>query len=127
MKQIVHSMNFRFDPLKHYGYFDKDRLSETVPDHALSVRDILDRYVRNRPLPLRMESVFTGEDEFPDFDKMDELEKLDYQRENAEFIRQEQLHLKNTQERIARQKAEIEKAKLTRSNEAGEGGTTPPA
>jgi len=58
----------------------------TVPDQALSVRDILDRYVRGRDVET-FAGVYTDSDLVPDnWERMDQIERTEYVRSMKEDL-----------------------------------------
>lgn len=67
--------------------------SMTVPDMALSIKEILDRFARGLPLDNERIPMYHGEDMPPDIKKMDLSEVEDLKRENAELILQQQKDL----------------------------------
>lgn len=81
------------------------RRRQTVPNQAMSLEEILQRFVRNEPLPIGRDALYhEGEDDLSKLDDLDLTEKKEY----ADKQRQVQREYKE-QERIKREKA---KAKL---------------
>lgn len=64
-----------------------DLPSKTVPDQAMSVREILSRYARGLSLGGSRTPVFDGDDsDFPDLEKLDKVERLEViRRVKAEY------------------------------------------
>lgn len=60
--------------------------SYTVPNQSMSVREIMIRFTRGVGTPSR-QPVYDEDGSTPDFDRMDEMEKLDHLAEVRESIR----------------------------------------
>lgn len=52
--------------------------SMTVPDQAMSVKEIMDRFVRGIPMEAGKVPIYEGEEFIPDWQKMDLTEKQEY-------------------------------------------------
>lgn len=63
-----------------------DLPSATVPDDALSIKEILDRYARGLPLGGERVPVYNNEELLPDFERMSEIERLEWLHSNADYI-----------------------------------------
>lgn len=80
------------------------RKRQVVPNQAMSLGEILQRFVRHEPLPVGKEGVYhEGEDDLSKLDVMDPTEKKEY----ADRLRQTQREYKE-QQRIKRVKLENE-------------------
>ena len=86
-------------------------ISLTVPDQALTVRDLITRYTRGRALPAGRTPIWNGEEEFPDFERMTIQEQLDYKMDLEIYIREKR-------QELADQKSEEEKIKRLESRAA---------
>jgi len=81
------------------------RKKQVVPNQAMSLEEILKRFVRNEALPIGREALYhEGEDDLSKLDDMDPVDKKEY----ADRQRQVQREFKE-QERVKREKA---KAKI---------------
>lgn len=60
--------------------------SITVPNQAMSVREIMLRFTRGTP-PLTRQAVYNEDYEIPDVDTMDFVEREEYAKQNAQHIR----------------------------------------
>lgn len=92
-------------------------ISETVPDQAMSVRTIMDRFSRGMPIGQQKTEIWDPhEDEFPDLDKMDLAER----QEAIERLKDEAKH---TDSKVAAHKKQVKEAaqdRLKREAEANE-------
>jgi len=80
------------------------RKKQVVPDQAMSLEEILKRFVRNEPLPVGRQGLYhEGEDDLSKLDDMDPTEKKEY----ADRLRQTQREYKE-QQRVKRVKIETE-------------------
>jgi hypothetical protein len=68
--------------------------SQTIPGHALSIRQILDRFSRGQSLPKTQNPIYTDED-YSELKRMDTMEKLDLLNQTNEFIQKTQNELEN--------------------------------
>jgi hypothetical protein len=80
MAKIVSSFNY----VPEAGEVNNDP-SLTVPGMSLTLKEIVERFVRTGELK-GFDAVWNGEEDFPDISKMDALEKLDYKRDLEQFI-----------------------------------------
>lgn len=60
--------------------------SKTVPDQTMSIKEILYKYAHGLPLESEKVPIYNGEDEFPDFKRMDISEQHEYLKRNQELI-----------------------------------------
>lgn len=60
--------------------------SLTIPDDALSIKEILDRYARGLPLGGERVPVYNGEELIPDFDRMSTIDRMEWLQSNADYI-----------------------------------------
>lgn len=60
--------------------------SLTVPDQSLSVKQILDRYARGLPLGGMKVPVYDGEEDVPDFNKLDLAERQELLEQTKQSI-----------------------------------------
>lgn len=82
-KPVKTNQNAHLFPPTRQGDFE---MSVTVPDQAMSIREILDRHSRGLPLDGVRVPVWDGEEEVPDFRRMDLAEIEQMMRENREEI-----------------------------------------
>lgn len=73
---VVNQITFRYDVDK-MGEFN-DEASATVPDMALTVPELLDRFTRGLPLPANGAINDEGGMDLPNFDEMDLVEIQEY-------------------------------------------------
>lgn len=67
--------------------------SLTVPGQTLSLRDLLDRYVRGGEVAT-FNPVYTGEEEdYPDLERMSEMDRIDYANELKAYIEDERVKI----------------------------------
>lgn len=78
MRSILNSLTY--DHTKVVGEINT-LPSETVPDQSMSIPELIDRYVKGLPLTGEKVPVYDGEDDVPDFSKMDLSELEDYRRD----------------------------------------------
>lgn len=88
--------------------------SETIPNQAMSLRELLQRFVRGQAVPPARQGGYEEED-FSDFDKLDKFEKM----EMAINVRQE---IRAMQEEMQNPAPKGEGASATK-----EAGNNPPA
>lgn len=81
-----------------------DRVSLTVPDQSMSIKDVMSRFVRGLPLPKLQGMGYSDIDTSP-YDNLDRFQKLDLAREFAN----KQLELR---QQLLTEKSEKEKAAL---------------
>lgn len=77
----------------NYGCFEiqgefNSGVSQTVPDQALSVRQILERYARGLPLGGQRVPTFDEDDDLPDFRTLDLSEREEYKARYGEELEQ---------------------------------------
>lgn len=59
--------------------YEKNSLpSMTVPNQAMSVRELIIRFASGLPVQAGKVPIYEGDEEFPDIDKMDLIEREDY-------------------------------------------------
>ncbi|AXL15352.1 hypothetical protein [Microviridae sp.] len=63
--------------------------SKTVPNMTLPLKELLNRFTRGQSVAT-LSPVYNGEEELPDFEYMDTMEKLDYARDIRRGITQRQ-------------------------------------
>lgn len=71
MKKYVIKTMYNFDPSK--GKEKGGGISLTVPDQTLSLQTLLERFTRGQSVAT-LTPVFHGDQEFPDFDRMDAVD-----------------------------------------------------
>ncbi|QCS36951.1 hypothetical protein [Tortoise microvirus 32] len=72
--------------------------SQTIPDQTMSVREIMDRYARGLPISAGKVPIYDGDEDLPDFKKMDLSEQQELLRANAEHIERLQSDLSRPKE-----------------------------
>lgn len=65
-----------------------------IPDQALSIRIILERFSRGQSIPKGKTPIYSEED-FSNLERMDTFEKLDLLNQTNQFIQQTQNELQN--------------------------------
>lgn len=80
--------------------------SETVPNQAMSIREILSRFAKGQDITGIRKSEDLEED-YTDFEKMDKFERMDYAREHKEYIKELQQEMQK-QPPTNKQKEETE-------------------
>lgn len=60
--------------------------SMTIPDQTLSMKDLVDKYIRGEHVEV-FQGTYSDED-FSEFDTMDKMEKLEYARQVGEVIQE---------------------------------------
>lgn len=86
-------------------------VSQTVPDQALSVQQILQRFTRGQPLTT-FEEVYNGEEHMPDIDRMTEIDRIEYARAIKEDLAETGKKLTQRQKEKAIEKAKAAEAKI---------------
>lgn len=109
-----------------------DEVSKTVPNQAISVREIIRRFQQGLPLEgvISKKPVFEGEEDIPDFRKMDFTEVEEYKNHLADVYTKYQEDLKDKQKQQLDEKrkqeinAEVEKeiAKRAKNGVKGKDG-----
>lgn len=73
--------------------------STTIPDQAVSIKQILAQHSRGMPLPAERAGQYFGDsDHVPDFEVMDKMEILDWKRENQDRIQELKAEIQRMQE-----------------------------
>lgn len=101
LPQVKNNQNIHLFPKHPQGDFGP---SVTVPDQAMSVKEILDRFARGLPLGGVRVPVWDGEEEVPDFRKMDLADVETFMRENKQEIE----YLQKELEALEAQKSKLE-------------------
>lgn len=94
-------------------------VSQTVPDQALSVQQILQRFTRGQPLNT-FEEVYNGEEHLPDIDRMTEIDRIEYARAIKADLEETGKKLTQRQKERALEKAKAEEAKMKAANPQAE-------
>lgn len=81
--QVKTNQNARLFPVTTESEFG---LSTTIPDQSMSIKEILDRFARGLPLDGYRVPVWDGEEDLPDFNRMDLADIENYMRNNQEEI-----------------------------------------
>lgn len=89
-------------------YEENKGKSETIPNMAMPMDEIMRRYVRGAVLPTK-DPVFLGEEEFPDLENMDAIEKNEVIGELAQEMLEQLRDLE--QPPISDEEEEIEEVK----------------
>lgn len=108
--------------------------SKTVPDQAMSVREIMDRYAKGLPIEEGRVPLYE-EDDDPEIDSMPDMRTLDIseQREYLEEVKKQNKELQLKYQREQQRKRNPPKPKRddhagnSPTPKAGEGGEAPPA
>lgn len=83
--------------------------SLTVPDQALSMRQLLTRYTRGQDVPMH-EGTYDGEHDLPDLSRLDKMDLLDLQRETTEIITEGQQYLQQKADKKKAQQDQLRTA-----------------
>jgi len=97
--RIMLPLEFIFDCNEHAHTVSG--ISETVPDQALSVRELYSRYtITNRPMPVIGQPFYNGDDEnsFIELESLTIQEKLDMKREVDQFVTETTTNLQRAQD-----------------------------
>lgn len=114
--RIVHSQFTRGHKVRHESPRNKKRVSMTVPNEALTVRDIVTRFIKKQPMPeldKMAKAIYMGEDmthDSPDMNKIRDMDKM----EKIEFANSFQVKYKEKPEPQKLTREEYEKAKATK-------------
>lgn len=100
--QVKTNQNARLFPVTTESEFG---LSTTIPDQSMSIKEILDRFARGLPLDGYRVPVWDGEEDLPDFNRMDLADIENYMRNNQEEIQYLQAEQKQLAE-MARNRTE---------------------
>lgn len=90
--------------------------SITIPDEAMSIREIMNRFSRGIPVPNERPIYFEGDVLNPDFNQMDLTEMEDYQKQMVDRLSQMRNSVKQEKEEQKEQnkeEAESESTNLT--------------
>lgn len=114
VRVIRTSANYRLGQLKT-DFETANPVSETVPDQALSLSELLTRYSRGQNVPTRP-GTYYGDEPIPDIEKLDFFEKQELKQQNAEYIQtlRDELH---EAEETRRTKAKTPKTDVPPANE----------
>lgn len=97
--------------------------SDTVPNQALTVTEIMTRYAQGRPLTVNNNLTFTGDNYAPDVKKMDLVDLDELKRKVDEDIKDINYELNNPKKPKTPAKAEQADNTAKKSDEAEEQGT----
>lgn len=84
--------------------------SQTIPEHAMSIQDILHR--ASRGLPVKTRTPIYSDDDFPDLNKLDIAEKQELFERNQEFINKTRTELNKAEETKRKNAIEAKNKKL---------------
>lgn len=101
-------------PLVSQGISYKDVKKLTVPDDSLSLKDILERFVRGEPVSVGMEVNYDPEAENDDAEDIEKLRHMDL------VDREEYINKLKAKERLFRKQEEEEKMRLKAEKLAAE-------
>lgn len=135
-KERAYENNFSMSKKRTDGeHPGKKRISKTIPSQAMTPRELIVRFASGLPLNVGMKPVYEGEEELPDLDRMDNIERERYydslreQRDAVEEriksarIKAEKMRAdKVIEERVAKRQAEIEKAEFEKWKATQKGG-----
>lgn len=62
--------------------------SLTIPGHTMPLAEIMRRYASGIPIPGMREAVYNGEEDLPDFERMDISERAEWLQTNREHMTQ---------------------------------------
>lgn len=128
-----HQLNWSYETDRHPEYHDPSVPSETIPGQAMSVPEIIRRQQAGLPTQGVRVPFYSGEEEMPDFDRMD-LSELQAFREHADELlgryrkalkeRDDQLHQEKIEKAIE-EKLKREQKVLEKVPPKDDQGTTP--
>lgn len=90
-----------------------EKPSMTVPDMVLSMKEMIKAYIRGEPVMGKV-PVYNGEIDFPDFERMDELEKIDVLREIDKSFKED---VERVKEEAQKSREEKEAKKMAEAKE----------
>lgn len=71
--------SFQFDGVRTLGEFPgKKRISKTIPNQSMTARELIIRFASGLPLDGAKVPIYEGDEEMPDIDKMDNIERERY-------------------------------------------------
>ena len=110
MNKFINHANYKNDP-----YADADAYRETFikgssktkPDQTMSLQELINRFTRGGEVAT-LTPVYAGDADFPDIDRMDPMERLDYARQIEQEIEHEKAKIARNQARAAKRKKDKE-------------------
>lgn len=60
--------------------------SQTIPDQSMTVKELMERHARGLPLTGERVPIYNGEEDLPEFEKMDLAERQEYIEANKQVI-----------------------------------------
>lgn len=95
--------NYRHESSDHES---PEGVSKTVPNMTMPLKDLLERFTRGQAVAT-LNPVYNGDEDLPDFERMDPMDRLDYARDIRMGIRQTQDEMARAQE-AAKKAAEMQ-------------------
>lgn len=123
MKKVINSLNF--DPNAKRNFSKMEGVSETVPDQAFSVKELVARYTRSGDFGMvnEREPIYLGDDPVPNFERMTPQERIEYANREVEIINENRRDLKK---RLATAKKLLKQEEAKKSASAAGGEPAPP-
>lgn len=116
-RKLVHQLNYERGKGEVYTM-----PSKSVPDMAMTPREIMQRYSQGMPLDQSRNLVYTGDQDLPDIRTMDLVDIQEMSEANDAYIKAKQAELDNKvkQRRQAKQKQLQERTKYEEANKVAD-------
>ena len=100
---------FELDGLRTKGEHPdlKNRVSKTIPNQSMTARELIIRFASGLPLDGAKTPIYEGDEEMPDIDKMDNIEReryYDHLREQRKEVEERVLTARKKAEEMRREK-----------------------
>lgn len=110
-------MNYNYQVVQSQGEVN-DKPSETVPDQAMTIEEIMQRHMQGRPVPRSQKMFYGGDQLYPPMEKMSHMDQIDLTRAHAEHIETKKQELAEKRKARKKQIAESKKDEATKAAEA---------